>query len=72
MKDSSVVGHNTDGFLSLDDVANMLRVSPRTIRRLVADGLLPIYRFSSKLVRFRAEEVMAAFAKVRVPGKGEA
>jgi len=71
MKSLAQPGHNNDGFISIDDVANMLCVSPRTVRRLVADGLLPIYRFSSKLVRFRAEEVMAAFAKVRVPAKSE-
>lgn len=64
-------GHIEEGFLSIDDVAKLLKVSPRTVRRLVEDGFLPVYRFSSKLVRFRADEVLAAFARARVPARSE-
>jgi len=62
---------SNEGFVSISEVATMLHVSPRTVRRLVTDGLLPVYRFSTKLVRFRADEIMEAFARVRVPAKSE-
>jgi len=37
-------------FLSVDDVAEELRVSSKHLRRLIANGDLPIYRFG-KVIR---------------------
>jgi excisionase family DNA binding protein len=48
---SESVGH----FLSVDDVAEELRVSSKHVRRLVANGDLPIYRFG-KAIRIARED----------------
>jgi excisionase family DNA binding protein len=60
-----------DGFLTISEVAELLKISTRTVRRMTADGLLPVYRFSHKLLRFRADEVQNALARVRIPARSE-
>lgn len=43
-------------FLSVDDVAEELRVSSKHVRRLIANGDLPIYRFG-KVIRISRHEL---------------
>ena len=45
-----------DEFLTISDVADMLKISERTVRRLQGRGELPSYRVGSQL-RFRRADV---------------
>lgn len=47
-----------DQLLTIEEVADLLRVNPRTIHRYVSQGLLPCVRFSKKTIRFRREDVL--------------
>jgi excisionase family DNA binding protein len=61
----------TTDFLTPDELGERLRESGRTIRRKAAAGLLPYYRLSHKVIRFRWAEVEAALARLRIPSRGE-
>lgn len=50
-----------DTLLTAHDVARKVRVSTRTVRRLVAEGRLPVIRIG-RLVRFRARDVRLLFS----------
>jgi excisionase family DNA binding protein len=43
-------------FLSVDDVAEELRVSSKHVRRMIARGELPIYRFG-KIIRIARDDL---------------
>ncbi|MHB1414614.1 MAG: helix-turn-helix transcriptional regulator [Chloroflexota bacterium] len=43
--------------LTLQEVAARLRVTVRTVQRLVQDGRLPVVRISRKMTRFRSSDV---------------
>ena len=58
-------------YSSVAQQATRRNVSPRTFRRWVKDGLIPVHRFSARLLRFRDDEVDAALAKFRIPARGE-
>lgn len=62
---------SADQLLTLADVADRLQVSVRTVRRMVADGLLPLFRFSGKLLRFHIQDVETALGRVRIPARTE-
>ncbi len=62
---------NGDSLMSIADLSRLLNVSGRTVRRLAAQGVIPVYRFSRKLVRFEISEVTAALQRVRVAARGE-
>ena len=49
-------------YVTMDEAADLLQVSARTIRRRVADGSLPAYRLGdapSSRVRLRVDELLA-------------
>ena len=46
-------------YLSLDQAAERLNVSKRTIRRAIAAGELPAYRMGQRVVRVKADDVEA-------------
>lgn len=48
-------------FLSIEEVATYLRVTPRTVRRWIHDGALTAYRFGRQWRLLRAD--VAAFAE---------
>jgi excisionase family DNA binding protein len=47
--------------LTVPEVAELLRLSPRSIRRLIADGRLPIVRLG-RAIRIRPRDVEALVA----------
>ena len=47
----------SDEYLSVDEVALKLKLHPRTIRRLLADGRLPGVRFGGKQWRVPADSL---------------
>ena len=58
-------------YATIPVIASTYSVSPRTVRRWMADGLIPYYRCSSQLVRFKVAEVEQALARVRIPARAE-
>lgn len=55
-------------YLTAAEVADMLGITPKTLRRLVAEGVLPAYRLGPRMLRFKAEEVEAAIKPVPTVG----
>lgn len=47
-------------YISINEAAEYLGVTSRTIRSMVADGRLRAYRSGQRLVRLRIEEIDAA------------
>jgi excisionase family DNA binding protein len=65
MTDLSLLRAGDDSeFLSLRELASLLRVAPVTIYRLVARRALPVYRAFRKML-FRREDVRAYLARTR-------
>jgi excisionase family DNA binding protein len=50
--------------LTCDEVADQLRLSPRTVRRLVAAGHLPVHRFGTA-VRVSSDDLARYLASAR-------
>ncbi len=46
--------------LTADEIAERLRLRPRTVRQWVRRGLIPVIRLSPKVVRFELAAVVAA------------
>ena len=57
----------TAPLMTLQDVADELGVDPRTVRRWIADGLIPAYRLGPQRLRFRRSEVEAFIDASVVP-----
>ena len=58
-------------YLTKKQVAERLNLCPRSINRLMASGILPIYRIRGRIVRFDEAEIDAALASCRVPAANE-
>jgi excisionase family DNA binding protein len=43
--------------LTIQDVAGIKRVSPRTVRRWIAEGRLPAHRSGKRLVRIKPQDL---------------
>ncbi|WP_156675665.1 MULTISPECIES: excisionase family DNA-binding protein [unclassified Mycobacterium] len=57
-------------FLSLDNAANELGVSKRTVRRMISSGQLPAYRIgNSTLVRVKRSDVLNVIKPVVPSGR---
>jgi excisionase family DNA binding protein len=50
--------------LTIDEVAEVLNVSPRTVRRLIDEGALPVHRLG-RLVRISDDDLAAFLAANR-------
>ena len=62
MQRHAVTVEDSPAYVTLEQAAELLQVSTRTIRRLVADGSLPAYRLGdhpSSHVRLRVDELLA-------------
>jgi excisionase family DNA binding protein len=51
---------NIPVYLSLEDAAEAMSVSVKTIRRWIAAGTLPAYRCGTRAIRIRLEDLEAA------------
>lgn len=47
-------------YLSLEQAAQITEQSVKTIRRRIADGTLPAYRFGGRSIRIKLEDLEAA------------
>jgi excisionase family DNA binding protein len=51
-------------YLSLDEAAESMGVSVKTIRRWIAAGTLPAYRCGKRAIRIKLEDLEAAPRKI--------
>jgi excisionase family DNA binding protein len=50
--------------MSLQDVADYLGLTTRTVRQMVSDGRLKAYRLGPRVIRFRRSEVDSALEPI--------
>jgi putative molybdopterin biosynthesis protein len=59
----------TESFLTTRELADLLRVSEMTVRRLVQRGEIPCYRFGRR-IRFLVDDVQAFMTRSKVWTQG--
>lgn len=47
-------------YISLDEAAEIMSLSTRTIRRRISDGTIPAYQCGRRVIRIRLDELEAA------------
>jgi excisionase family DNA binding protein len=55
-------------YLSIEEAAEVMSLSTKTIRRRISDGSIPAYRCGRRNIRIRLDELEAAFRKVPATG----
>jgi excisionase family DNA binding protein len=55
-------------YLSLEEAAEVMSLSVKTIRRRIADGTIPAYQCGRRPIRIRLDELEAALR--RIPSRG--
>ena len=51
-------------YVSLEEAADMLSLSTRTIRRRISDGTIPAYQCGRRPIRIRLDELEAALRRI--------
>ena len=51
-------------YVSLEEAADMLSLSTRTIRRRISDGTIPAYQCGRSAIRIRVDELEAALRRI--------
>ncbi|MFC5730136.1 MULTISPECIES: helix-turn-helix domain-containing protein [Nocardioides] len=51
-------------YVSLEEAAEMMSLSTRTIRRRISDGTIPAYQCGRRSIRIRVDELEAALRRV--------
>ena len=51
-------------YVSLDEAADMMSLSTRTIRRRISDGTIPAYQCGRRAIRIRVDELEAALRRM--------
>ena len=51
-------------YLSLEEAAEVMSLSVRTIRRRIADGTIPAYQCGRRPIRIRLDELEAALRRI--------
>lgn len=59
------MGVTEDKLLRLDEVADLLRVSMPTLRRMLSRGEVKVIRFTSKTYRIRESDLMSYMMRKR-------
>ncbi len=54
--------------VSIDQAARLVDVSPRTIRRRIADGSLTGYRFGPRVIRVDLDEIESLLTRIPAAG----
>jgi len=55
---------NLPVYLSLDQAAEMMSLSVKTIRRRIADGTIPAYQCGRRPIRIRLDDLESALRRV--------
>lgn len=69
-RSATAPGRNRLRYYSLDDAAETLGVTTRSVRRWIADGILPAYRIGERVVRIKESDLDGALR--RIPTAGDA
>ena len=59
-RSNKFAGRLADPFITIEETAELLRVTDRTIRHMIADGRLKAYHLGPRIIRFRLSEVESA------------
>lgn len=51
-------------YLSIDEAATVMSMSPSTIRRRISDGTIPAYECGRRAIRIRLEDLEGAFRRI--------
>jgi len=51
-------------YLSLEEAADVMSLSVKTIRRRIADGTIPAYQCGKRPIRIRLDELEAALQRI--------
>jgi excisionase family DNA binding protein len=51
-------------YLSLEEAAEVMSLSTRTIRRRISDGTIPAYQCGRRAIRVRLDELEAALRRI--------
>lgn len=51
-------------YVSLEEAAEMMSLSTRTIRRRISDGTLPAYQCGRRSIRLRLDEIESALRRI--------
>jgi len=51
-------------YLSLDEAAEIMSLSVKTIRRRISDGTIPAYQCGGRPIRIRLDELEAALRRI--------
>jgi len=51
-------------YLSLDEAAEIMSLSVKTIRRRISDGTIPAYQCGRRPIRIRLDELEAALRRI--------
>ena len=51
-------------YVSLDEAAEMMSLSTRTMRRRISDGTIPAYQCGRRPIRIRLDELEAALRRI--------
>jgi excisionase family DNA binding protein len=63
--DAGMLGRPVSKLRTIDDTAEILNTSSRTVRRLIASGALPVHRLGGRLVRISDADIAAFLAATR-------
>ena len=55
-------------YLSLEEAAEVMSLSVKTIRRRIADGTIPAYQCGRRAIRIRLDELRPLYAASLRPG----
>lgn len=56
--------HTSNPYLTLAEASRYLGQSIKTLRRRIASGVLPAYRFGPRLIRVRLQDLEATATKI--------
>lgn len=59
-------------WLTQEEAADYLKITPRTVRRMVSSGQLPAFRLGPRLLRIDLADVDALLRRVPTAGGGAA
>ncbi len=51
-------------YVSIEEAAEMMSLSTRTIRRRISDGTIPAYQCGRRSIRIRVDELEAALRRI--------
>lgn len=51
-------------YVSLEEAAEMMSLSTRTIRRRISDGTIPAYQCGRRSIRLRLDEIESALRRI--------